>query len=413
MDRADGIYFWDRSGKRYTDFFSHLVNVNIGHGDQRVIRAIQDQAAALPFAHPGMATEVKARTGKLVAEITPPELKKTFFTLGGADAIENAIKVAKLYTGRSKIISRYRSYHGATMGAMTVSGDPRRLPVEPGIPGVIHVHDPYCYRCLFCGEPGSCNLMCADHVDLVVQFEGPENIAAIVLEGVSGSSGIIYPQNPGYWQRIRAICDRYGILLVVDEVMSGFGRTGRWFGIDHYGVKVDIMAIAKGITSGYAPLGGTVVSEDIGDHFDTSMLWAGMTYSGHPLSLAAAEACINVYKEDRLIENARLRGRYLDRRLDELQEAHPSIGETRGLGLFHVIELVKNRETREPMSGWNQPLSEPMVRIRAYLREHGLFTSVRWNWIFCAPPLVITDEQIDEALEVVDGALSIADGATG
>jgi len=387
------------------------MNVNIGHGDQRVINAIKEQADRLIYAYPGMATEVRGELGQLLAEITPGRIKKAFFTLGGAEAVENAMKIARLYTGRQKVLTRYRSYHGATMGAMTASGDPRRLPVEPGVPWIIHVHDPYRYRCLFCRDLGGCNLMCADHIEQTVLFEGPENVAAILLEGYNGSSGIIAPPRPEYWQRIRAMCDRYGILLIDDEVMSGFGRTGKWFAIDHYGIEPDIMAMAKGLTSGYLPLGATMVSRDIADYFEDKYLAAGLTYSAHPMSCAAGVACIKVYQEDNLIENAARMGQYLDGRLAELQEKHPSIGEYRGIGLFYVIELVRNRETREPMSEWNQPLTEPMAQVAKYLRDNGLYTFVRWNWIFCVPPLTITEEQIDEGIAVIDGALDITDRA--
>jgi taurine--2-oxoglutarate transaminase len=412
VERAEGVYLWDVDGKRYIDFSSQLMNVNIGHGDKRVIKAIKEQADKLQFVYPGMATEPRGELGKLLAEITPDRLTKSFFTLGGAEAVENAMKIARLYTGRQKVIARYRSYHGATAGAASAGGDPRGTPVEPGVPWIVHVHDPYRYRCLFCKDLDGCNLMCADHIEQTILFEGPETVAAILLEGYNGSSGIIAPPDPDYWQRIRAMCDRYGILLISDEVMSGFGRTGEWFGVDLYDVEPDIIATAKGLTSGYLPLGATIVSDEIAAHFDDNVLWAGLTYSAHPMSCAAGVACINVMKEDNLLENTRKMGPILEQGLHDLQAEHPSVGDVRGVGLFYVLELVKNRETREPMSGWNKPAAEPMQKVAAHLREQGMNTFVKWDWIFAVPPLIITEEQIQEGLDMINGALAIADEYT-
>jgi len=280
--RTDGVYFWDADGKRYLDFSSQLMNVNIGHGNQKVIKAIQEQVAAMAFVYPGIATLPKGRLGQLLAEITPGDLGKTFFTLGGAEANENAIKFARLHTGRQKILTRYRSYHGATAGAMALSGDPRRLPVEPLIPGVVHLQDPYCYRCPFGWTLDTCHRECIQHVEQIVRFEGPENVAAIILEGVTGTSGLMIPPDD-YWPQMRQICDQYDILLIDDEVMSGFGRTGEWFGIDHWQVAPDIMTMAKGLTSGYVPLGAVVVSKAIAERFESRPLPLGLTYSGHPV----------------------------------------------------------------------------------------------------------------------------------
>jgi len=338
-ERAEGIYFWDADGKRYIDFASQLMNVNTGHQHPKIVQAIKDQADKLCYVYPGMATDVKGELGRLLAEITPGHLKKTFFALGGAEANDNAIKLTRLYTGRHKIIARYRSYHGATYGAVTLSGDPRRLPVEPTISGVIHVMDPYCYRCPFGWTLETCHRECIDHVEQVIQFEGPENVAAIFLEGVTGSSGImIYPDE--YWPRMREIADKYGILLVDDEVMSGFGRTGEWFGIDNWGVVPDVMTMAKGLTSAYVPLGAMIVSKDIADYFEDRMLPLGLTYSGHTLACATALATINVYKEDKLIENAKAMGKVLGEELEEIKAKHPSVGDVRYIGLFSVIEVV-------------------------------------------------------------------------
>ena len=292
---AQGVYFWDADGKRYLDFSSQLMNLNIGHQNTKVIAAIKDQMDKLCYAYPGTATEVKGELGRLLAEVTPGNLKKSFFVLGGAEANGNAIKIARLYTGRPKIIARYRSYHGATHGAIALTGDPRRWPVEPAIPGVIHVFDPHCYRCVFGKTPDMCQRECITHIEEVIRFEGAENVAAIVMEGVTGSNGIIVPPDD-YWPRLREICNRYGILLISDEVMSGLGRTGEWFAVDNWGVVPDIITMAKGLTSGYLPLGAVVLSEPIGEYFESQMLWCGLTYSGHPLSCAAAIATINVYQ---------------------------------------------------------------------------------------------------------------------
>ncbi|MCR4405346.1 MAG: aminotransferase class III-fold pyridoxal phosphate-dependent enzyme [Anaerolineae bacterium] len=413
VERAKGVYFWDVDGKRYIDFASQLMNVNAGHQHPRIVQAIKDQADRLCYVYPGMATDVKGELGRLLAEITPGNLKKSFFVLGGAEANDNAIKLARLYTGRHKIIARYRSYHGATYGAIALSGDPRRLPVEPAIPGVIHVMDPYCYRCPFGWTLETCHRECIDHVEQVIQFEGPENVAAIFLEGVTGSSGImIYPDE--YWPRMREIADKYGILLVDDEVMSGFGRTGEWFGIDHWGVVPDIMTMAKGLTSAYVPLGAVVVSQDIADYFEERMLPLGLTYSGHALACATAIATINVYKEDGLIENARAMGRVLGEELEAMKARHPSVGDVRYIGLFSVIEVVKDKETKEPMAPWNARPSEmgAMAEVSKFLRDNGLYTFVRWNWIFVVPPLCITEAQLKEGLTIIDQALEITDAAT-
>jgi taurine--2-oxoglutarate transaminase len=411
-ERAEGVYLWDVEGKRYIDFASQLMNVNIGHGDKRVIQAIKDQADQLLYVYPGMATKARGELGEMLAEITPKRLTKTFFTLGGAEAVENAMKIARLYTGKQKVLARYRSYHGATAGAATAGGDPRGTPAEPGVPWIVHVHDPYRYRCLFCRDLDACNLMCADHIEQTILFEGPETVAAILLEGYNGSSGIIAPPDPEYWQRIRAMCDKYDIMLISDEVMSGFGRTGEWFGIDLYGVEPDIIATAKGLTSGYLPLGATIVSDDIATYFDDKMLFAGLTYSAHPMSCAAGIANLKVIMEDNLLDNTKKMGKVLEKGLHDLQAEHPSVGDVRGVGLFYVIELVKNRDTREPMSGWNKPMSEAMQKVAATVRENGMSTFVKWDWIFCVPPLMINEEQINEGLEIINGALAVADEYT-
>jgi taurine--2-oxoglutarate transaminase len=332
--------------------------------------------------------------------------------LGGAEATENAIKMARLFTGRTKIVTRYRSYHGATYGAVSAGGDPRRLAIEPGIPGVVRVLDPHCYLCPFGQAPGSCARECIDHVEQVIQFEGPENIAAVLMEGVTGTSGLIVPPDD-YWPRMREICNRYGILLISDEVMSGFGRTGEWFAVNHWGVAPDMITMAKGITSGYLPLGGIIVSQRIADFFEDRTFWGGLTYSGHAMSCAAGIATLKVYEEDGLLENARQMENVMREGLLDLQARHPTVGDVRGLGLFWMIELVKDRETRELLVPWNAKPSElgPMPAVKRTMRERGLYTFSKWNWIFVVPPLSITADQIAEGLAAIDGALEIADAS--
>ncbi|WP_303311216.1 aminotransferase class III-fold pyridoxal phosphate-dependent enzyme [Hymenobacter sp. BT730] len=411
-ERAEGVYVYDRDGKRYLDFSSQLMNVNIGHGNQKVTEAVAAQMQELSYVYPGMITKARGDLGKKLAEITPPNLTKAFFTLGGAESIENAIKLARVYTGRHKIVSLYLSFHGASYGAISAGGDPRKLAVDSqAMPGVVHVENPYFYRCpWYSTTPEECAERAAAHMERVIQYEGPGNVAAILMEGESGTSGCIkYP--PTYWQRVRAICDKYGILLIADEVMSGFGRTGKWFGSDHHGVKVDMMAMAKGITAGYLPLGAVMVDEQIAHSFDDKPLPLGLTYSAHPVSCAAALAVLDIYEDDNLLENAAEMGRYIDARVAEMATRHPSIGDFRNTGLLGCIELVKNRTTKEPMAPWNAAphQMDVMNQVAAKIRELGMYTFVRWNYIFIAPPLNITKEEVDEGLDIISQAIRIAD----
>ncbi len=399
--RAEGVYFWDADGKRYLDFSSQLMNLNIGHQHPKVVKAIQEQAAVLAYAHPGMATEPRGLLGEKIAQVAPGNLNKTFFCLGGAEANENAIKMARMYTGRNKIMARYRSYHGATYGAIALTGDYRRLPVEPAMPGVVHFLDPHCYRCPFGWTRETCHRECIAHVDEVIQYEGPDRIAAIIMEGVTGSNGLIIPPDD-YWPRVREICDRYGILLISDEVMSGWGRTGKWFAVDNWNVVPDMITTAKGITAGYVPLGALIVSDAIAEHFENQMLWCGLTYSGHPLACAAAVATIDVYAEDGLLENAVKVGAYLGKRLEEIKAAHASVGDVRYIGLFSALEIVKSKKTKAPI--------DPLPEVAKYLKANGLFTFIFHNVIFVVPPLCITEAQIDEGLAIIDQALQITDG---
>lgn len=408
---GEGVYLYDYDGKRYLDFSSGLMNVNIGHGHQRVTQAVTTQMQQVSYVTPSCVTKARGDLGKKLASVTPHGLTKTLFTVCGATAIENAIKLARLYTGKHKIIARYRAFHGASYGAMTAGGDPRKLPADAQqIPNVVHVEDPYCYRCPWGKEITSCSRECVSHIERVIEFEGPENIAAILMEGESGSSGCIkYP--PDYLQKVRALCDKHNILLIADEVMSGFGRTGKWFGVDVHGVVPDMIATAKGITAGYLPLGALIVSDAIAKHFDDKVLWLGLTYSAHPVCCAAGLEVLNIYEDEHLIENAASVGKYIEQQVALLQQKHPSIGDFRNTGLLGCIELVKNRTTKEPMAPFNAKPDEMAImnKVAARLKELGMYTFVRWNYIFIAPPLCITRQQVDEGLAMISDAISIAD----
>src|SRR5947199_8237595 len=346
VERAEGRYFYDYEGNRYLDFASQLVNVSIGHSHPKIVQAIKDQAEKLATIGPPMATESRSRLGKLLAEVTPGDLTMSFFTNGGAKANENAIKLARWYTGRHKIIARYRSYHGATGGAITLTGDPRRWAAEPGIPGVVRMFDPYTYRCP-AGHPDPCPVCTgAPHLEEILQYEGADTVSAVILETITGTNGVIVPPD-GYLQAIREVCDRHGILLICDEVMAGFGRTGRWFACENWDVVPDILTVAKGINSGYVPIGAMVISQPIADWVRDKPFAGGLTYSGHPLACASAVASIEAFREEGVVENAAEVGAYLGEGLRGLAERHRSIGEVRRLGCSWGVELVKNRETRE------------------------------------------------------------------
>ncbi|MEO6931837.1 MAG: aminotransferase class III-fold pyridoxal phosphate-dependent enzyme, partial [Chitinophagaceae bacterium] len=387
-----GVYLYDYDGKKYIDFSSGLMNVNIGHGNQRVTQAVMKQMQEISYVTPGCVTAARGALGKKLASVTPKGLTKTLFTVCGASAIENAIKLARMYTGRHKILARYRAFHGASYGAMTAGGDPRKLAADAQqVPNVIHLEDPYCYRCPWGKEPDWCQCECVSHVERVIEFEGPESIAAIIMEGQSGTSGCIkYP--PDYLPKIRALCDKHGILLIADEVMSGFGRTGHWFGVDEYGVIPDMIATAKGITAGYLPFGALIVSDAISAFYDDKPLMLGLTYSAHPVCCAAALEVLTIYEDDNLVENARTMGKYIDQEIEKMKAVHPCIGDFRNTGLLGCLELVKNRGTREPMAPFNAKPEEMVImnKVAAKLRELGMYTFVRWNYVFLAPPLCIT-----------------------
>jgi len=403
--RAKGIYFWTPEGKRFIDFNSQLMCVNIGHGDERVIRAINEQAATLAYANPFMATDVRARLGVKLAKITPGDIDAFFFTNGGAEANENAIRIARMFTGRHKIASRYRSYHGGTAGALTLTGDPRRWAAEPGIPGVIRIPD--FYHGIQKGSDTTEDVL--TRTEEVLQLEGPQTIAAIIVEPVVGTNGILIPPD-GYMQGLRVLCDKYGILLIADEVMAGFGRTGEWFSVNHWNVVPDLISMAKGLTSAYVQLGAVGMSRRIADHFQKNVFWGGLTYNSHPLGCAAALATIAVYEEDNLIENARSMGLVMRGLLEDLERRHPSVGATRNIGLFGIVELVRNHETLEPMAPFNGASPE-MQELGKFFRENGLYTFVRWNTFFTNPPLCITEAEMREAFAIIDKGLEITDRA--
>jgi taurine--2-oxoglutarate transaminase len=412
VESAKGVYFYDDAGKKYIDFTSQLMNVNIGHGDQRITDAVVKQMQKVSYIFPGMVTDVRGELGKVLAEITPGNLTKSFFTLGGSEAIENAIKLARIYTGRHKIITQYQSYHGATYAAISAGGDPRKFAADSqGMPNMVHVENPYFYRCPWHSTTEEeCGERAIAHLERVIKFENPNSVAAILFEGESGSSGCIkYP--PMYLKKVRELCDKYGILMIDDEVMSGFGRTGKMFAIEHHGVTPDIMCMAKGITSGYLPLGAMVVTDKIAAHFDNIPLALGLTYSAHPVVCAAAVENLKILRDEKMTENAAKMGAYLEEKMEELKEKHPSIGDFRNTGLLGCIELVKNRETKEPVAPWNGKPEELEVtnRMAAKVRELGMYTFVRWNWIFIAPPLCITKEEMDEGLAIISQVIAIAD----
>lgn len=403
--RSKGIYFWTPEGKRYIDFNSQLMCVNIGHGDERVIRAIKEQAEVLPYANPFMATDVRARLGVKLAEITPGDIDAFFFTNGGAEANENAIRIARMFTGRHKIAARYRSYHGGTAGALTLTGDPRRWASEPGIPGVIRIPD--FYHGIEKGSDTTEEVLA--RTEEILQFEGAHTVAAIIVEPVVGTNGILVPPD-GYLQGLRKLCDQHGILLIADEVMAGFGRTGEWFSVNHWQLVPDLLTMAKGLTSAYVQLGAVGMRRHIADHFQTNVFYGGLTYNSHPLACAAALATIAVYEEDALIENARRMGTAMRGLLEDLESRHPSVGATRSLGLFGIVELVRNRETREPMAPFNGSSPE-MQALGKFFRQEGLYTFVRWNTFFANPPLCITEAELREAFVIIDKGLEITDRA--
>ncbi|MFD8426078.1 aspartate aminotransferase family protein [Streptomyces coelicoflavus] len=412
---AEGSYFWDYEGKRYLDFSSGLVYTNIGYQHPKVVAAIQEQAARMTTFAPAFAVEARSEAARLIAERTPGDLDKIFFTNGGADAVEHALRMARLHTGRPKVLSAYRSYHGGTQQAVNVTGDPRRWASDSGTAGVVHFWAPFPYRSRFYAENEEQECARAlEHLETTIAFEGPGTIAAIILETIPGTAGIMMPP-AGYLAGVREICDKYGIVFVLDEVMAGFGRTGTWFAADLYDVVPDLMTFAKGVNSGYVPLGGVAISAEIAATFAERPYPGGLTYSGHPLACAAAVATINVMAEEGVVEHAaRLGGEVVEPALRELAERHPSVGEVRGTGMFWALELVKDQETREPLVPYNATgqAAAPMSAFAASAKAHGLWPFVNMNRTHVVPPCNITEAELKEGLAALDTALSVADEYT-
>jgi len=405
LTRGQGVWFWDGDGNKWLDFSSQLINVNIGHQHPKVIDAIKRQVEELCIAGPSFATEPRGELGKKLAEVTG--LAKAFYCLSGTEANESAMKIARTYTGRRKIITRYRSYHGDTMGSMSAGGDFRRWPVEPGVPGIVRVFDPYCYRCPFGKTVDSCGRECVSHIEEVIQMEGPHTIAAMLAEGITGTNGLLVPPDD-YYPKLRAMLDKYGILLIDDEVMAGFGRTGKWLATQHYGIKPDIVTCAKGLTGGYMPLGAVIVSGEIADHLENNMLWTGLTFSGHPVSCATAIAVLTVYEEEGVFANVERQGAYLAERLEAMREKYACVGDARYKGLFSMLELVRNKATKQPLVPYGGSSPE-MGKLAAYLKSRHLHTFLRFGTFFIAPPLVITREELEYGLGIIEDALAEVD----
>jgi len=407
--KSEGIYFWDYDGKRYTDMSSQLVNMNLGHGNAAIIGAIQEQAQKLCFIAPSYAVEPRSVLAKMVVDLLPDNMGKVFFTNGGADANENAVKMARMFTGRNKVFSRYRSYHGSTYGAGNLTGEPRRYPLEPGIPGFIKFFDPYIYR-----EPidfDSDEQAAQYYVTKLreqVRYEGPHNVAAIVLETVTGSNGVIIP--PGsYLQGVRKICDDYGIMLICDEVMAGFGRTGKMFAFEHWNVKPDMVSFAKGVTCGYVPLGGVAVSKEIAEYFNDNTLLCGLTYSGHPLACAAGVATVQYYLEHNVLSHVQQVGKILGSILEDLKVKHACVGDVRYIGLFSAVELVTDKVSKQPLVEYGEDPKGIMSSILKQLVQRGFVTYSHENMIIVAPPLIISESQLVEAMAILDEVLALVD----
>ena len=410
IEKADGIYMWDFDGNRYSDMSSQLVNLNVGHNCRPIIEAIKEQAEKYCYLSPSYGSEPRAKLAKMVVDLMPDNMGKVFFTNGGADANENAIKIARMYTGRNKVFSRYRSYHGSTFGAGNLTGEPRRYPLEPGIPGFIHFFDPYVYRepvIKFESEKQAAEYYVSKLREQVL-YEGPDSVAAIVMETITGSNGVIIPPE-GYLQGVRKICDEFGIMMICDEVMAGWGRTGKMFAFENFGVKPDIVSFAKGVTCGYVQLGGVVVSKEIAAYFDDHLLSCGLTYSAHPLACAAGVACVNYYKEANILENVNKVGKVLGELLEDIKSKHVCVGDVRYIGLFSSIELVRNKDTKEPLVPYGKDPEGKMSKIIGALKAKGFMTYSHENMIFVSPPLIITEEQLREEMAKVDEVLATVD----
>ena len=411
--RAEGSRFWDYSGKRYLDFTSGLVNVNLGYNHPRMIAAIAEQAGRMTTIAPGYAVDVRSEAARLIAERAPAGLNMVFFTNGGAEATENAIRMARLHTGRHKIFAAYRSYHGATAGALTMTGDPRRVASEPGIPGVVHFWGPYLYRSAFHAETEAQETERAlQHLRDLITVEGPGSVAAIIMETIVGTNGILVPP-AGYLAGVRALCDEFGIVMIADEVMAGFGRVGQWYAVQHWDVTPDLITFAKGVNSGYVPLGGVVISDAIADTFRDRVYPGGLTYSGHPLACAAAVASIQIFEDEDVLGHARMLGEdVIGPELAKIADKHPSVGEVRGLGVFWALELVTDRDTRAPLVPYNASgaAAKPMLDFAAACKAQGLWPFTHFNRTHIVPPCTTSVEEVHEGLAIIDEALTVADG---
>ena len=409
VEKAQGIYFWDYEGNRYSDMSSQLVNLNLGYGNKAIENAIKEQVDKFCFIGPSYGAESRAKLAKKIIELMPDNMGKVFFTNAGAESNENAVKMARIFTGKSKIFSRYRSYHGSSFGAGNLTGEPRRYALEPGIPGFIKFFDPYIYReaIQFEGEEAATKYY-LDKLREQIIYEGPDSVAAIVLETITGSNGVIIPPK-GYLPGVRKLCDEFNILMICDEVMTGWGRTGKMFAFENFDVKPDIVTFAKGVTCGYVQLGGVVVSKEIAEYFDDNLLSCGLTYSGHPLACAAGVACVNAYEEDNILANVNAVGKVLGGKLEELKDAHASVGDVRYIGLFAAVELVKDKNTREALVPFGKDVNGIMGKILKLLKDRKFMTYTHENIIIIAPPLIITKEQLEEELVKLDEVLGIVD----
>ena len=409
IEKAEGIYFWDYDGNRYTDMSSQLVNNNLGFGNKAISDAIKEQVDKFCFVGPSYGAESRGKLAKKIVELMPDNIAKVFFTNAGADANENAIKIAKMFTGRNKVFSRYRSYHGSSFGAGNLTGEPRRYALEPGIPGFVKFFDPYVYReaIPFESEEAATKFYLAKLEEQII-YEGADQVAAIVMETITGSNGIIIPPK-GYLPGVRALCDKYGIMMICDEVMAGWCRTGKMFAFENFGVKPDIVSFAKGVTCGYVPLGGVAVSKDIAEYFDDHVLSCGLTYSGHPLACAAGVACVNYYKEANILENVNAVGKVLGEILEGFKEKFACVGDVRYIGLFSCVELVKDKTTKEPMVPYGKDPEGIMGKIIGMLKAKGFMTYSHENMIFVCPPLIITKEQLEEEMKKMEEVLGVVE----
>ncbi|MGL5112688.1 MAG: aminotransferase class III-fold pyridoxal phosphate-dependent enzyme [Flavobacterium sp.] len=411
IKRAEGVYLYDYDGNKIIDFSSGLMSVNIGHGDPRVTAAVVEQMQSVSFVTPSCTTEIRAKLARKLAEICPGDLNKAFFTLCGTSSVDNAIKLARLYTGRHKIIGRYRAFHGGSIGGMSVGGDPRKLANDSQqMSNTVLLDDPYYFFGMKNLDEATKLSLSLEYVERIIHFEGKTNIAAFIFEGESGSSGCLhYPK--GYLKGVKALCEKYDILFIADEVMSGFGRTGQWFGFENHGIIPDMVCMAKGLTSSYLPLGCLMVSDKIAAKFENTPMMIGLTYNAHPVSMAAALAVITIYESDHLIENTRKMSAYLESKIQEMRAKHPSMGTFRNTGLLGCLDILKNKKTGELIAPYNAAGEDLKVTnlIAGKLRAAGLYTFVRWGYIFIAPPLCITTAEIDEGLSIISEALLIAD----